>query len=180
METAAIAVVVSGAPGSGKTTLASALSEAMWIPHLNKDTVAASLRRGGATAAAANKRAFELVYGTAASWMTSGMSVVIDMTMYPEYSPAEVGELLPHGAVVNVHCRAQDAAARWETKMRQYDPVGAQATIESLRWVYGVATDPLELGCPRIEVDTTEGYSPRLDDVIAMIETEHQRYISRT
>ena len=40
-----LAVVVGGAPGSGKTTLARQLSEAMGLPHLNKDLLCSSLRR---------------------------------------------------------------------------------------------------------------------------------------
>ena len=96
-----LAVVVSGAPGSGKTTLARELSEAMKLPHLNKDLVCSSLRRG-LESSLANKRAFELVYGTARLWLEAGLSLVMDMTMYAEYSPAEVASLQPYGFVVNV------------------------------------------------------------------------------
>ena len=92
-----MAIVISGAPGSGKTTLGALLAKTMWLPHLNKDVVMASLRRAGISTEAANKRAFEIVYGTARQWLSAGVSVVIDMTMYPEYSPTEVRSLFPHG-----------------------------------------------------------------------------------
>src|SRR5687767_1133750 len=34
-----MAVVIGGAPGAGKTTVAGRLAELMWLPHLNKDVV---------------------------------------------------------------------------------------------------------------------------------------------
>lgn len=116
----AIAVVISGAPGSGKTTLGRLLGDAMQLPHLNKDIAAAALLRADLPYEVANKRAFQLLYETAQRWLSSSMSLVMDMTMYPEYSPREVGSLLPHGVVVNVHCRAEDALARWEQKCAYY------------------------------------------------------------
>ena len=60
-----LAVVVSGAPGSGKTTQARQLSEAMGLPHLNKDLVCSSLHRADLESPVANKRTFEITYGTA-------------------------------------------------------------------------------------------------------------------
>ncbi len=105
----ALAVVVSGAPGSGKTTLARELSGVMGLPHLNKDLVCSSLRRG-LESSLANKRAFELVYGTARLWLEAGLSLVMDMTMYAEYSPAEVASLQPYGVVVHVHTHCRDAS----------------------------------------------------------------------
>lgn len=62
------AVMVGAAPGSGKTTLTRELSGAMRLPHLNKDLVCTSLRRG-LESSVANKRAFELVCGTARLWL---------------------------------------------------------------------------------------------------------------
>ena len=112
-----LAVVVSGAPGSGKTTLARQLSEAMGLPHLNKDLLCSSLRRGDLESPVANKRAFVITYGTARSWLEEGLSLVMDMTMYAEYSPAEVASLKPYGVVVNVHARCRDTLARWEGKI---------------------------------------------------------------
>ena len=52
------AVVVSGGPGSGKTTLGRELSKDMRLPHLNKDLVCSSLSRRFERALA-NKRALE-------------------------------------------------------------------------------------------------------------------------
>lgn len=173
----ALAIVISGAPGSGKTTLARSLSETMRLPHLNKDLAAAGLVRSGLTYELANKRAFEVIYGTARSWLQTSMSLVMDMTMYSAYSPAEVGSLLPHGVVVNVHCYADDALFRWEAKMRRsYPAEDVEAVIARGYAIMADVTDPLDFGCDRIEVDTTDGYRPALPNLIHEIERTYVQH----
>ena len=166
----AVAIVVSGAPGSGKTTLARLLGDRLSLPHLNKDVVAGSLLRSGMPYDEANVRAFRLVYGTAQTWLSSSLSLVLDNTMYPDYSPAEVASLHPHGTVIHVHCRATDALVRWERKIRLLWPERADEIIERGRPVQQIATEPLDFGCPRIDVDTTDGYRPGLDELVGAIE----------
>ena len=169
-----LAVVVSGAPGSGKTALARELSEAMGLPHLNKDLMCRSLYRG-LDRSLANRRAFELVYRTARFWLEARLSLVMDMTMYAEYSPAEVGSLKPYGVVVNVHTRSRDALARWEDKMsREAAGPEAEGLIVRVRRDYRELSEPLDFGCPRLEVRTDDGYDPALADVVTAIEAEYR------
>lgn len=170
----ALAIVISGAPGSGKTTLARALSEEMKLPHLNKDLVTASLLRSGLPYEVANKRAFKIIYGTAATWLDASMSLIVDMTMYAAYSPSEVGTLRPHGVVVHVHTRCSNSLQRWEDKIRRTLPEPeANAVIERGRAIHEEVTEPLDFNCPRIEVDTQDGYKPDLRHLMAAIESAH-------
>lgn len=145
----------------------------MGLPHLNKDVAATALMRSGLPYEVANERAFRLVYGTAQTWLAASMSFVIDMTMYPEYSPAEVESLRPHGTIVHVHTRARDALERWEAKMRILHPIEAEAVIAHGRPVQAIATDSLDFGCLRVDVDTTDGYDPTLEAIVAAVEAAH-------
>jgi hypothetical protein len=111
----ALAVVVSGAPGSGKTTLARKLSDAMGLPHLNKDLVCGSSTWPRKLASQRTGLRARVRDGQALA--RGGLELGHDMTMYAEYSPAEVASLQPYGVVVNVHTRCREAFARWETKM---------------------------------------------------------------
>ena len=173
MPTLPLAVVVSGMGGSGKTTLARRIADEMALPHLNKDVCVAAMLRSGLSYAAAHLPALRIYYATAQSWLASSMSLVMDTTLAPEFSIDEVGSLRPHGAVVNVHCRATDALARWEAKMQRDHGEAARAIIEARRGVWELGLEPLDLQCPRIDVDTTNDYSPPLPEVVGRIEELH-------
>ena len=99
----------------------------------------------------------------------------MDMTMYAEYSPANVGSLQPYGVVVNVHTRSRDGLARWEAKMQRYGggPV-VEERIRRVRRDYDELAQPLEFGCPRVDVSTFSGYEPALAEVVLAIEAEHR------
>jgi cellulose biosynthesis protein BcsQ len=165
--------VVSGAGGSGKTTLARLLSTELLVPHLNKDTFLAAMQRTGLTYEEAHLPATRLFYGTAQSWLAASVSLVMDMTMVPEFSQREVESLMPHGALLNVHCRASNADLRWEAKMRLQYGEAADEIIEPRLRVNATAREPLDFGCARIDVDTTDGYTPPLHEIVREIERAH-------
>jgi hypothetical protein len=133
----------------------------------------AAMQRTGLTYEEAHLPAIRLFYGTAQRWLAASVSLVMDMTMVPEHSLREVESLVPHGALVNVHCRASSSDARWEAKMRLQFGEAADEIIEPRRSVNAAAREPLDFGCPRIDVDTTDGYTPSLREIVRKIERAH-------
>jgi hypothetical protein len=106
--------------------------------------------------------------------LTAGVSVVVDQTLYRGRSEADLcSQLLPLGRAVNVHTRSRLADSRWRAKVSddpRWEPeqllqLFAQAERNTALW-----TDPLDLGCPRIEVKTTDGYDPTISEVVAWMD----------
>jgi hypothetical protein len=146
----------------------------MSLPHLNKDVFVAAMLRSGLTYDDAHVPASRLFFSTAQNWLECDISLVMDRTMVPEFSVDDVGSLAPYGNLVNVHCRAQDSLTRWEAKMHEQHGAAAQAVIDARRHVHDLAREPVDFGCPRIEVDTTNGYAPTFPEIVQRIELLHR------
>ena len=162
-------VLISGAPGSGKTTPGRRAEGAarqqgpyprrLWLTD-------PSIARDG-------DRIWGIWMSSVRLLLAAGVSVVVDQTLYRGRSEADLcSQLLRLGRAVNVHTRSRLAESRWRAKVSddpRWEPeqliqLFAQAECNTALW-----TDPLDLGCPRIEVNTTDGYAPTIRDVVDWI-----------
>lgn len=165
-------VLVSGAPGSGKTTLAERIARRVGVPHLNRDSFYAgvALTEGKAPTADRNAEAF---YGAVAQMLGSRVSLVMDMTTYRGVTEAHIGRVvLPLARAVNVHCRTPSALERF--KARQAVRFGVDSDsyrrgVVQAEEAQPLVVEPPELDLPRLEVDTTAGYAPGLDDLLTFV-----------
>jgi hypothetical protein len=172
-----LVVLVNGAPGSGKTTLASTLSHHLLLPLLNKDDLVHGVWRTRRRAFELGLDGAELLYATMELWLTRGVSFIADHT-FPRgvAEPDVAARLAPGATLVHIYCQAVDAPSRWEQRMRS-EPLCGEQRLDALRPVVlrlqAELSDPLELGCPTIVVDTTDGYRPGVDRMISQINELH-------
>ena len=176
---APLAVLVGGAPGSGKTTLAEALAVGLNLPVLHKDRLVHGRWRTLNTATELGESGIEPFFRSMELWIEAGISFVADFTFYPVIGESEVARrLAPRSTLVNVHCRSLHSFERWEQRMRN-DPLCGETRLQKLVPVVerlnSELHEPLDFGCPSVVVNTDNGYQPTLDALIAQIDDVYSR-----
>ncbi|MBO0703333.1 MAG: AAA family ATPase [Candidatus Dormibacteraeota bacterium] len=161
----ALLVLVSGAPGSGKTVLAREIAGRLRLFHLHRDSIWEGQRFTAARGTGEGlPHGVEVWYATASLLLRSGVSLVADGTLYRGWDEDNVRPLLHLGEVVNIHCRAQDALERFGARERRQGASDRElaALVARAESQLDRTVEPLDLGCPRYLVDTTAGYDPPL------------------
>ncbi len=174
-----LAVLVSGAPGSGKTTLAASLAVELDLPIVHKDELVHGMWRTRDRALDLGAAGVEPFYKTMELWADLGISFVAEQTFFRGVSEPDVARRLsPRCDLVNVHCRSGHAVARFEGRMRA-DPLCGEARLRKLlplaESLQADLYEPLALDCPLIVVDTDDGYAPPLQHVIDRIDEIYSR-----
>jgi predicted kinase len=152
-------VVVSGLPGSGKTTVAAPLATELGLPLLSKDAIKESLwdALGGGDAAWSRRlgaAAMEVLWRLAAD---AGVAV-LESNFHPAFAHRFAALA---GPIVEVHCRCDADLARSRYATRRRHPCHFDLTygLDMFdRWV--AEAGPLALGGELVVLDTTHPVGP--------------------
>jgi len=172
-------VIVTGPPGTGKTTLAHQLAKAIGCPAICRDEIKEGMvhTQPGFQPSmedALSMRAFDVFFNVLGLLLRAGTSVVAEAAFQDPRWQQGLAPLLSDCSPVVVHCSvaAEEAFARRLRRMRE-DPVRrAHADQESLK-AGPHAFDHyrrLTLPAPSITVDTARGYQPELTDIIKFVQ----------
>jgi predicted kinase len=172
-------VVVSGAPASGKTTLAMRLAEDLRLLLIGKDAlkeaicdavglpadVAASMRAGSA--------AYSAAFTLARETIAAGHGVILESNFRKGVAEAELAPLVAMGDARLIHCTASPEVIASRYRERFAAGLRHPAHLDDER-APGLGTDlasgrfePIALGVPVLVVATDHGLEPGYGDILA-------------
>ena len=163
-------VQICGLPGSGKTTLAAAVADAVSVVALRVDAIEAAMRRYGVAAAQSGIAAYAVMHAVAGPHLRRGQVVVAD-AVSPTGAAREgwVGTAAAHGAalrVVEVVC-PDPAEHRRRVETRPADLPGfALPTWDDVR---RAAREYEPRHDERLVVDSTRPVADVLPEVLAYL-----------
>lgn len=173
-------VYVSGAPGSGKTTLAKLLAEQLYIPHVSSDLI----HGGVALSTPRHDRVQtlkDIFVPTMIDMSQKGISIVADQVLQKGVSEVDIiDKLRPYATIVNIHTMCTNPIERYIDRVESSN---LPSVIERQKHLLQLATrhkdnldvtsQPLELSLPVLVVNTDDGYSPSLDEVLRFIRASY-------
>jgi len=173
-------IVVSGPPGSGKTTLAHQIARAIGCPAICRDEIKEGMAHATPGFAPGpgddlTMRTLPAFFGVLELLLTAGVTTVAEAAFQDQVWRPRLAPLLPLARLRIVHCTADPgvafqriagraAASRVRAAHADPGPAGEADYIRRHREFDRVALD-----APSIEVDTTSGYHPGIDQVVAFL-----------
>jgi predicted kinase len=151
-------IVVTGAPGAGKTTLARLLATELELPLLTKDDVKEALfdalgtgdrewsrRLGGAT--------YEVLFVVAERLLETGTSCILESN----FTKVEPFRMLPPARTIQIVCVAPSEliVERYSTRSRHPGHLDDVILEELHARLHNGEWAPLDLECELVEVDTS-------------------------
>jgi adenylate kinase family enzyme len=171
-----VVIYVSGAPGSGKTTLAKRISEQLNIPQLSSDLI-----HGGVALTRPDHDRPETIRDTFVPYMIDtskrGISFVVDHVLQKNIAKETIiDKLQEYATVMYIHTQAIDPISRYKQRIETHESADVHDRREYLleRADYHASnldntSQKIELNVPTLVVNTDNGYVPELSEVISFV-----------
>ena len=173
-------VVVSGPPGSGKTSLAHAIAQAVPCPAVCRDELKEGMVHalgGGFEAAAGDpltRRTLPLFFDVLRLMLAAEVTVVAEAAFQDRLWRPGLEPLAELAKVRIVQCHV-DASVGHARYLQRQAAGGRQAhasilggELEDWQRAYE-SFDRVSVPAPSMDVDTTEGYAPGLAEIVAFV-----------
>lgn len=176
-------VVVSGPPGSGKTTLAHSLARAIPCPAICRDEIKEGMAHAsgpdfqGGHGDPLTQRTFPLFFEVVTMLITAGVSLVAEAAFQdgrwrPGLAPlTELAHLRIVRCTVDPAVSFERAATRASGSDARLKAHGDSTIGKGVgEWTRAFESfEPISIAAPSIDVDTTDGYEPTLEQIINFI-----------
>jgi predicted kinase len=174
-------IVVSGPPGSGKTTLAHQIARAVGCPAVCRDEIKEGMVHATPGFAAGTgdhltRRTLPVFFAVIELLLKAGVTTVAEAAFQDHVWRPRLTPLLGFARVRIVHCLVDPEVAFERSLRRRADdgarrahddpgPADREEFVGRQR-----AFNRVELGVPWIDVDTTSGYRPGISEIAAWID----------
>ena len=167
-------VIVGGAPATGKTTLARTLGASLGLPVITKDDVKEALATPFPTGDRDWSRqlgaaAYGALFAVAELILAAGHGLVLESNFRSGVSDVPLLALARLAPTVVIVCRVPDGLRRQrfeERAARGRHRVHIDSAVLD-EWREDDAEFVIDIGAPRLVVDTTKGYAPDLERIVA-------------